>query len=201
MSKAIQKDFFSKRSDFAPRRHTHGGVDSTGRRKLHRPLDRKRPLHLVMKSSHAKERLSLLSPQNKAAVAKIFARRAQQFGVTIHRLENMGNHVHAIVTFKRKEEFQNFLRTVSALIARKVTGARKGKPFGKRFWDQLVFTRVVYGRRAMMALGNYLEKNEIEREVNWLARKVVDDYEKASAKAKRLKCDVWELLSTPVQDD
>jgi REP element-mobilizing transposase RayT len=196
MSKAIQKDFFGKKSDFAPRRYTHGGVGSTGKRKLHRPLDRKRPLHLVMKSSEAKGRLSFLGLKNKVEIERIFARRAKQFAVTIHRFENVGNHIHAVVTFKRKDAFQNFLRTVSALIARHVTGARKGKPFGKRFWDHLPFTRVVFGQRGMNALGGYMWKNELEREAGGLARHTIEEYERAAAKARRTGRDIWEFLSS-----
>lgn len=195
MSRAIQNDFFGKNGDFAPRRYTHGGVSSTGKRKLHRPLDRKRPLHLVMKSSHAKGRLSFLGYKNRLEIERIFSRRAKQFSVTIHRFENVGNHIHAVVTFKTKEAFHNFLRTISALVARHVTGARKGKPFGKKFWDHLAFTRVVFGQRGMKALGGYMWKNELERDAGALARHAVEEYERAAARAKRTGRDIWEFLS------
>ena len=194
MSKARQRDFFTKQTDYAPRRSSLGGETSKGHRKLRRPLDRKRPIHLVLKSSHAKGALSMLSRRNRLEVKRIFQQRARQFGVTIHGFENMGNHIHAALTFRRKEEFQNFLRTVSALIARHVTGARKGNPFGKRFWDHLAFTRVVTGLRSWKGLLGYLKKNQIEREGGQAARKAIEAYERATAKARRTGRDVWEIL-------
>jgi hypothetical protein len=41
-----------------------------------------------------------------------------------------------------RENFQAFLRAFAGLVARQVTGARKGKPSG-RFWDALTYSRVL----------------------------------------------------------
>ena len=134
-------------------------------------------MHLTLKSSAAKGNLSLLSVKNRLFVEKTIRERAQQFGVSIQRLENMGNHVHAILKFKRREDFQNFLRTITALIARFVTGAKRGRPFGKKFWDALAFTRVVTSFRDLMKLDNYLNKNAVERFAGKTGREAIEESE------------------------
>jgi REP element-mobilizing transposase RayT len=188
--RAKQKDLFENHKSLAPRRLSLGGGKSHA--KFTRPLDRKRQVHLVLKASCAKGKLSLLT--HKLVVKKIITERARQFRVTLHHGENMGNHLHIVATFGRREDFQNFLRTVTALIAREITGARKGKPFGQRFWDQLAFTRVVTGRRDEHGVQKYLQKNQIEREYGAMARQTVEEYETAMREAKRKRVDVWRIL-------
>lgn len=180
-----QSDLFSKDREYGPRRWSHGGATAQSRRKIARPLDRKKPVHLVMKSSYAKGGLSLLTAKNRLFVERTFRERARQFGITIQGFENVGNHLHAIVKFKRREHFQNFLRTVSALIARFVTGARRGKPFGKRFWNNLAFTRVVNGLKDLRGLVTYFFKNEIEREIGSEARASIEETERFIKQRKR----------------
>lgn len=194
--KRRQTDFFEKQRDYAPRRHTHGGGVGGGLRKLARPLDSKRPVHLVLKSSHARGHLSFLGYKNRLTVKKILEGRARQFHVVIHRYENVGSHLHIIASFPRAKNFQNFLRTVTALIARAVTGARKGKPFGKRFWDGLAFTRVIMGWRDLQGTRGYLAKNALEREFGCLSRKTVEEYEAAQRKARLRGIDVWKILES-----
>ena len=194
MRRAKQRDFFEKQRDFAPRRHTHGGKGAKGLRKIKRPLDRKRPVHLVLHAKAAKQSLSMLAARNQLAIDKILKERARQFGITLHSKQNVGNHLHIVASFPRTREFQNFLRTITALIARHVTGARRGKPFGKRFWDHLAFTRVVFGRGDFKGLSKYIGKNRIQAEFGYLARRAVEEYEAAKRKAVKTGRDIWEIL-------
>ena len=53
------------------------------------------------------------------------------------------------------------MREVAGLIARAVTGARKGKVFG-RFWDALAHSRVVTGLRDLRNVLDYVFVNQIE---------------------------------------
>jgi REP element-mobilizing transposase RayT len=188
--RAQQRDLFENQKKYAPRRLSLGGGKSHA--KFTRPLNCKRQVHLVLKASCAKGKLSLLT--HKLIVKKIITERARQFRVTLHHGENMGNHLHVVATFSRREDFQNFLRTVTALIARAVTGARKGKPFGQRFWDQLAFTRVITGRRDARGVEKYLQRNQIEREYGAMGRQTVEEYEAALREAKRKGVDVWRIL-------
>lgn len=163
-------------------------------RKCERPLDTRKPVHLVLKSSHARHAMSFLGAKNRIKILKIIKENARRFHVKIHRFENIGNHLHVVASFPRRENFQNFLRTITSLIARAVTGARKGQPFGKRFWDHLAFTRVIMGHRDLSGIKNYLSKNALEREVGGLSRATVEQYEAAERKARRRGVEVWRIL-------
>jgi REP element-mobilizing transposase RayT len=187
--KQKQYDLFSNRTTghraFVSSRVSHGGAPAKGRRKIARPLDRRKPLHVVLKSSVAKGRLSLLSSRHRLVVEKTLRERAVQFGVKIHSFQNMGNHLHVLISFTNRELVQNFLRTVTALIARAVTGAKKGKPFGKRFWDGLAFTRVISGFKDFQSTEAYLHKNEVERVVGKEGRAALEDFEERRRSLRR----------------
>jgi len=141
----------------------HGGGTRTGRRKVRRPLDSRRPLHLVLRSSKARGEFSFLRPHHRAAVDGIIARSTKRFGVRVERFANVGNHLHLMLRFRHRVCFQNFLRVVTCLIARAVTGAVRGQSFGS-FWDALAFTRVVQSSQAERILRSYIEANVVEAE-------------------------------------
>lgn len=195
--KTRQRDFFDRDREYGPRRKTYGGAEQNGLRKIKRPLDHRRPVHLLLKSSHARAKLSMLSGKNRLEIKALITKWAAKFSIKIHGMENMGNHLHIIATFPRREAFADFLRTITSLIARKITGARKGRPFGKRFWDDLAFTRVITGWRDVKGVKNYLGKNAVERDVGPMARRTIEEYEEARRLASRRGVDVWEILEAP----
>lgn len=98
------------------------------------------------------------------------AEKAQKFFVEILDFVNMGNHLHIKVRFRDPKRFQQFLKSYTALLARMITGARKGKPFGK-FWDGLAFTRVLTSSFEELGLRGYFEGNHRERELGPAERK------------------------------
>jgi hypothetical protein len=189
-----QKDFFHKHSEHA-KKSTHGGDAAKGKRKIRRPLDKKKSVHVVARAEKAKGKYNLRNGNRELRIDRIIRDAASKHGVTVHYFQNVGNHFHLSVSFKVREYFQNFLRRVMGLIAREATGARKGKPFGK-FWDALVFTRVVHGRRDFAGLTNYIDKNRAEVEFGPLARRSIEEYEKAARTAKRRGCEIWEVLES-----
>jgi REP element-mobilizing transposase RayT len=178
----IQKSFFNSKSEFSKSRISYGG-DTRGRRKSFRPLDRKRPLHITLKSSLARGRMSLLS--HKLEVAEILREKSQQYQIKLHRTENMGNHIHILVSFKSRETIQKFLRVIAGLIARVVTKAKRGQAFGKRFWDHLAHTRIITGRKDFARIHHYLDKNEVEREVGEQGRRTLEQYDAILKEARR----------------
>ena len=52
-----------------------------------------------------------------------------------------------------------------------MTGARKGRPFGK-FWDALAFTRVLKSRRDFLHVDRYIEGNQIEADFGRMEREL-----------------------------
>lgn len=176
----IQKSFFDSKSESSKSRIAYGGK-TRGRRKVFRPMDRKRPLHITLKSSHAKGRMSFLS--HKIQVAKIIESRAAKDQIKIHRFVNMGNHIHILASFKRREFMQRFLRVTTGLIARLVTNAKKGHAFGKRFWDHLAHSRIVTSRMDFGRILHYFDKNSVERDNGPALRRGMELYDEISKEA------------------
>lgn len=137
---------------------SHGGEKSRGKRKVARPLEPKKALHVTFRSARARGKWSFL--RHRDAVANSLE-QASRFGVKVYRCENVGNHLHIVLKGKSRSAIQNFLRVFPQRLVFRVTGARKGAPIG-RFWDSLVFTRIVEWGRDWRNLHNYLEKNRFE---------------------------------------
>ena len=174
--KATQQSLFDRLETKAQKREhakrvTHGGTSSKGKRKLRRPLATKKWIHLIMKSDKAFGQLSMLNAKNSKFIDKVVVEKARKFKVELKDFVNMGNHIHFEIRARRREDFQNFLRSISSLIARFVTGARKGKAFG-RFWQALAFTRVIQTGIELMGLEGYFIGNTIEKRHGREAREV-----------------------------
>lgn len=152
-------------------RTTHGGASSRGHRKLERPLSTTRPMHLVLRSQHASGAMSFLSARNKGFVEKTLRQKAKKFGVRIEQLANVGNHLHLKIRILSREMFQKFLKSVTTLIARFITGARKGMRFG-RFWQGLAYTRVLTSNLEERYLREYIAANQLEAMFGKVAREL-----------------------------
>ncbi len=149
--------------------YSFGGVKFKKRRKTARPLIEGLPHHVVLKSKKATGDLSFY--KHKHQVQKLLKERSKKFFIEIIDFVNMGNHLHLKVRFKDKKRFQNFLRTFTALLARKITGASKSNTFGQ-FWDGLAFTRVLISSLEVLGLKGYFEGNHRQRELGYSERDV-----------------------------
>lgn len=149
------------------KRHSHGGMNLKKRRKVKRPLIPGAVTHVVLKSSKAKGDLSFY--KHKKLVKSLLDEKSKKFFVQIKGFVNMGNHLHIKAKFKDRERFQQFLKSYTALLARKITGAKKGQPFGK-FWDGLVYTRVLLTKFEELGLKAYFEGNHLQRELGYAER-------------------------------
>jgi hypothetical protein len=139
----------------------HGGSIRKGKRKIQRPFDRKRPMHLVLRSSRATKNWSFLHRRNKGAIHGLVLDLAEKYGVKLYKYENVGNHLHLLAKFPSRRELKAFLRVLAQGVMFQVTGARKGKPQG-RFFDAIAYSRVVSWGREFTALKAYLWKNALE---------------------------------------
>ncbi len=145
----------------------HGGDIRKGRRKLARPVDTKRPMHLVLRSTRAKGRWSLLAPGNGRMVRKLVFALAGPSEVRVYDFANSGNHIHLLVRARTRRGFQRYLRALTGLLARQITGARRGQRIGK-FWDALAFSRVVSWGRDYSQAKKYLGLNRLEAMGGWI---------------------------------
>ncbi len=157
----------------------HGGDVRKGRRKLARPVDAKRPIHLVLTSSRARGAWSLTNTDNRAHIREALHHGKRRFGIKVYSQGTQGNHLHLLVKAPSRREFQNFLRYLAGRLAMKITGACKGKGLGRPekspqaeagvrgFWDALAFTRLVAWGRDFLSVKDYVELNEQEGQLVW----------------------------------
>lgn len=148
---------------------TLGGTKGTGHAKRARPLAPRATYHIVLRSDKARGPLNMLRKNHKQRIEKVIRQQARRFFVRIEGYANVGNHLHIKAFAQEREEFRHFLRTITCLIARKVTGAARGNKFG-RFWDGLVFTRIVRTFTEHEILQRYIFANILQADCGPTAR-------------------------------
>src|ERR1039458_2032083 len=127
-----------------------------------RPLESKRPIHLVMRSSIARGDWSMRYFRNKTVVDNLVKVISRRYAVRILEYSNNGNHLHLLIRVSNRRAYQAFIRVLTAAIALKVTGANKLKKLKRRFWDFRPFTRIVRGYRAYKIARDYVILNALE---------------------------------------
>ncbi len=165
---------------------SHGGVVSKGKRKSTRPLNKKRLHHVVMKSQYAKGVYSFKNSSHRQKLERLIYNKAKIYGVRISEFANVGNHFHLLIRFQSVHLLKNFLKVTLGLIARIVSKAQKGRKFG-RFWDGLVFTRIVSKGIDEARVVDYLSANIIESELGNFFRYLFEEEQKKYWKSKTKK--------------
>ena len=95
-------------------------------------------------------------------VEDLIRQNAKKWGVRVGDMANAGNHIQLKVSIHNRATFQNFLRSVTTMIAFKIPGARKGKKLGKPFWDGQAYTRVFSSWTEEVQLRGYFIANRQE---------------------------------------
>jgi len=67
-----------------------------------------------------------------------------------------------LIQGRKREGIQNFFRVLSGQLAEHVTKARKGMPFKGKFWDRLLYSRIVEWGREFVSVCKYILQNELE---------------------------------------
>ncbi len=130
--------------------------------KKRRPISTKHAMHIVIKSSHAKGSWSFLKKKNKESIDKILKGQAKKFGIRLYRYENVGNHIHILLKTGHRKWLNSYLRTITGLIARQVSGAQRGAGTKIKFWDLRPFSRIVPRGKAYTCIHNYFNKNQLQ---------------------------------------
>ena len=156
---SVQASLFSGNLRAELVRTEHGGAVRRGQRKLERPVSTRRPMHVVLHSHRARGPWSFR--KHERPVRDALRDMARRFDVRIYDFANVGSHLHLLVRARRREAFQGFLRSFAGIVARKVTGARRGRPAG-HFFTGLAWSRVVSWGRDYFGVRHYVFRNEIE---------------------------------------
>ena len=152
---------------FANSKMTYGGDTTKGKRKCKRPLIPNKLTHLVLKSSKAHGRLSFF--RHSKAIDRFVSQLANKYFIEIKEYVTMSNHLHLKLRFKDPKRFRDFLKALTSSVAKAVTGARKGRPFGQ-FWDHVAYTHVLISRFEEFGLKIYFQANRLEKEFGYEAR-------------------------------
>ncbi|MGZ3710520.1 MAG: hypothetical protein ACXVBE_02135 [Bdellovibrionota bacterium] len=139
----------------------HGGVVRKGQRKRARFIDVSRPLHLVFRASKARGALSFLHRRHKGLIHLLLLDAAERYEIKIYNYVNVGNHIHLLIKGRTREALRAFLRVFPQRLMFQVTGAAKGKARG-RFFDEIVYSRVVNWGREFVRMKEYFWKNMLE---------------------------------------
>jgi len=140
-------------------RTAHGGSLSIGKRKIARPISVKESLHLVLRAERARGKYSLLLPRHARMFHGLLKQYGKRFDVKAYDVALVGNHAHLIVKARTKQGLQNFLRVFAGQTAQRITKARPGAKLSKRFWDLLVYSRIIPWGRPFAVARCYVEKN------------------------------------------
>jgi REP element-mobilizing transposase RayT len=124
----------------------HGGEHSIGKRKNRRPLSRKKPIHLVLKS---KRNLY----QHKDLIETQLKRQAEKFEIRLYDKAVARDHVHILAKIPGKREYTAFIRALTGILAKKL---------GRNLFSLLPFTRVAEWGRDFLNLKKYFLQNREE---------------------------------------
>src|SRR4051812_22546315 len=89
----------------------HGGEISKGKRKTIRPVSTKRAMHVTMRASQARGKLSFRQPRNLAFIKNLLPCLARKWGLKLYEISINGNHLHFVSKAETRKGFQNFMRT------------------------------------------------------------------------------------------
>lgn len=169
-----------KLSPLPPKRKIeHGGSFAVGRRRSKRPIEIKKPMHVVLRSDLAKGRRSLM--RHNALAERILKKASRRFHICIYEKAICGNHIHLVVKGRNRIELQNFFRVVAGHIAQEILqlyplqkrerggapglapAVASGHPKNRRkFWSLLLYSRIVSWGRDFITVKKYIIQNVME---------------------------------------
>jgi REP element-mobilizing transposase RayT len=144
-----------------PQKTDHGG-DLKHPQKRARPLSTKESIHLVLRSTKAKGKLSFF--KYKKDIDSIINTFAAKYHIEINSSATLGNHIHLHIKLFKRDTYKKFIRAVTAAIMMKITGfcRDRPKPANYKFWDQRPFTRVIRSFKEFIYLVDYIQINVFE---------------------------------------
>ena len=130
-----------------PSKLIHGGDLSKGKRKTERPLKMNKPIHIVLRA----KRSGLTTKERK--ITNLLKQYAKRFNIKLYRHSVNSNHIHLLLITPRRKNFQDYLRSITGIIA---------KLMGGKLWANLAFSRLANWGREFKTLVDYVIKNQLE---------------------------------------
>ena len=134
-----------------------GGQHLKNKRKSQRPLDSKKPMHLVLR---LKEHLPSLFNPKDSQLKKGFHQIAEKYKIKTYLLVFNHTHVHAEILIPDRKSYVSFIRELTSKFVRYFTRST-GIKF-RQIFENRPFTRIVSWGRGVEIMNNYMRKNERE---------------------------------------
>lgn len=155
------------------RRVEHGGGLEGGKRKVARPVSTQEPMYVLLRSTKARGRWDMRSKECAAYIRSIVQRQADACKIELHQFMNGGDSLHFLVTVPSRASYLRFIRSVSGLVSRCVTGSQRGRATnngngnGKKtasknkskFWDVLPYSRICPAVRTIKQCHGLIDKD------------------------------------------
>lgn len=134
---------------FKPIKKEHGGALAVkGKRKTARILDRRKPLHFVLKS---KKSANLYS--HRILLRRLLILYAKKFGIKVYKESVQKDHFHFCVKITNRQLYRAFIRALTGVIAQRL---------GKGLWILAPYSRVVAWGRDFLGVLDYILLNDCE---------------------------------------
>ncbi len=135
-------------SDFFKTQPSFGGELCINKRKSRRPLDPKKPLHLILRADSVKPVFLHQDERLNNQIKKM----AAKFGIKIFESSINANHLHMVISFKHRKLYSQFVAALAGRVAQ----------IFKIKWLHRPFTRIVDWGRALRNVIAYVIKNQKE---------------------------------------
>ena len=125
-----------------------GGELNHKKRKSRRPLDPKKPLHIVLRAN-CDEPIFL---HQDPLINKVMLKWANRFAIKIYESSVNANHLHLLIGFKHRKLYQCFISALAGQIAQLL----------RMKWEFRPFTRIIEWGRDFKNACSYVIKNQKE---------------------------------------
>ena len=116
-------------------------------------------MHVILRSSIAKGKMSFLSKSHSRKILSIINKNRKRFGIRIYSISINSNHIHILLKLQYRNSFAKFMKSISSIIARFMLGVKKGKAKSKQFWDNRPYSRIVEWGKAYYGVKAYILQN------------------------------------------
>mgnify|MGYP001605403745 FL=1 len=134
-----------------------GGELNKGKRKAKRPLDLKKPLHLVLR---LKTHMPFLFNPRDQKLRELVKAILLKHNIVGYEIIFNHSHVHFVLKLPTQEAYVRFIREVTSSLVRYFSGILKRKL--KDIFSYRPFTRIVEWGRDFKNIIHYMQGNEIE---------------------------------------
>lgn len=142
-----------------------------GKRKIRRPIATNRPMHIILKSGHARGRYAMAPSRHD--LKHLVQKMGRRFSLQIYGVALNWSHAHIVVRVPSRIEYVRFIRALTGALVLKLRKCAEYSrsadrvPMQKnllkqKFFDQTLFTKVGTWGTQLKNWMNYLEKNKLQ---------------------------------------